>query len=236
MKKLLCFLLIALVCVPALAFTNTEYRDMLDNPDFARADKRINTLWDKVQRIAPQSVMKFLNQAQAEWWDYGLDSSANDFMGDKKYSREQAYAKATELCADKLELLLNGLSRPANLNEIIGKYVCIGGKDDGWLDGKETGWLEVKWADKKRAEVKVELSAIGGGSAHSNTNTGKWDGRGVIKNSVLAISDEDVERAHIIFVFNKDGTVMIATTSGFEFPHHSCCGLNVFFDGVYVRK
>ena len=63
MKKLLCFLLIALVCVPALAFTNTEYRDMLDNPDFARADKRINTLWDKVQRIAPQSVMKFLNQA-----------------------------------------------------------------------------------------------------------------------------------------------------------------------------
>ena len=76
--------LLTLFCAPVLAISQDEYAALMRNSDFARADKRINTLWDKVQRIAPQSVLNFLKQAQTEWWNYNLDSRAEGFINNDK--------------------------------------------------------------------------------------------------------------------------------------------------------
>lgn len=234
-RKLFCLtILLTFFCAPVLAITQEEYAALMNNSAFASAHKRINELWDKVQRIAPQSVRDFLEQAQTEWWDYQLDSRANDFIEDDKLPREAAYTKATSERADDLQILLKALNTPVKPNKLIGEYVRTWDKTD-------TGWLNVKWGNKKKSEVKLELFAVGGGLANFGTdlwapNMGEWEGRGVIKNRVLAISDKEFKNAHIIFVFQDNNTVMIETTSGFHFPNHDCCGLGVFFNGEYKRK
>ena len=234
-KLLLILALFSFSCNPVLAITTDEYRALMSNPDFAHADRRINELWDKVQSVAPQSVLDFLHQAQTEWWEYDLDSKAAYLIKEDKYSREAAYTKATEQCADELQILLKGLTTPVKPNKLIGEYVRTWEKVEGvdWLQDEinETGYLDIKWSNKKKSEVKLELLVYGGGGQYT-PHIGEWSGRGVFKNRVLAISDKDNDEAHIIFVFTDDNTVMVVETSGMSAYH----GDGAFFNGEYKRK
>ena len=233
-RKLFCLImLLTFLCAPVMAITTDEYRALMSNPDFAHADRRINELWDKVQSVAPQSVLDFLHQAQTEWWEYDLDSKAAYLMKEDKYSREAAYTKATEQCADELQILLKGLTTPVKPNKLIGEYVRIWEKE-------ETGWLTVKWSNKKKSEVKLELSAIGGGTKEYGSDyyaphTGEWEGQAVIKNRVLAFSQDnsfyEAEDGYIIIVFQDDNTVLIQTLGSI-----GDTGAAVTFNGEYKRE
>ena len=175
-----------------------------------------------------------MKQAQTEWWDYQLDSRANDFIEDDKLPREAAYTKATSERADDLQILLKALNTPVKPNKLIGEYVRTWDKTD-------TGWLTVKWGNKKKSEVKLELFTVGGRLATFGTdlwapNIGEWEGEAVVKNRVLAFSQDNSsdneEDGHIIIVFIDDNTAMIQTTSGSIGDK----GAGVTFNGEYKRK
>ena len=158
-------------------------------------------------------------------------------MEEDKYSREAAYTKATEQCADELQILLKGLTTPVKLNNLVGEYVRIWDKD-------ETGWLTVKWANKKKSEIKLELFAIGGGTKEYGPDfyaphIGEWEGKAIIKNRVLAFSQDNsqdnsfykAEDGYIIIVFQNDNTVLIQTLGSI-----GDTGAAVTFNGEYKRE
>ncbi len=234
-RRLLCLLaLLSLFCAPVSAITKDEYSALMRNPDFAKIDKRFNSLWSSVCDLASQPVLTYINQARIEWLEYNLDSRANDFMEDDKLPREKAYVKAANERADDLQTLLNALKTPVKPQKIIGEYVRT------W-NNVDMGWLTIKWADKKKTKIKLELSAIGGGMANFGTdlwapNMGEFEETATVKNKVLAFThepyDDDFEEAHIIFIFKDDNTVLIETTVKF----YQYVGLGVTFDGEYKRK
>ena len=41
-------LLLTFCSVPAFALSDSEYRTMMKNPDFARSDRELNKVWKKV--------------------------------------------------------------------------------------------------------------------------------------------------------------------------------------------
>lgn len=69
MMKKLCavvFLVTAVLCVPSFALSDAEYRTMMKNPDFARADRRLNDTWKKVSRTLSGSALQRLKENQRE--------------------------------------------------------------------------------------------------------------------------------------------------------------------------
>lgn len=235
-RKLFCLTILSTIfCAPVLAITPDEYAALMSNLDFARADKQLTDAWRTLQRSAPKPVINFFEQARIEQLDYDLDRDAEYFMEEEEYPREQAYVKAAELCLKKVRLLQKALTTPMKPNKLIGQYVHTWDKVEGveWLQNEinETGYLDITWANKKKSEVKLELLTYGGGGQYT-PNIGEWSGRGIFKNSVLAISDKDIDNAHIIFVFTDDNTVMVVETSGMS----AYQGMGAFFNGEYKRK
>ena len=229
-------MLLTFFCAPVLGITQDEYAALMDTPAFARADKRINELWDEVQRIAPQSVLNFLKQAQTEWWEYDWDSRVASLIEDDKLPREAAYTKVTNERADDLQMLFKALTTPEKANNLIGEYVRT------WDRGKvDTGWLTITWSNKKKSEVKLELFAVGGRMANYGTdlwapNIGEWEGKAIVKNKVLAFTqdepDDDIDAAYIILIFKDNNTVLIETTTDSLYY----VGVGVTFDGEYKRR
>ena len=221
MIKKLCavvFLVTAVLCIPSFALSDAEYRTMMKNPDFARADRRLNDTWKKVSRTLSGSALQRLKENQREWISVGRDASAKDFLDD--YSRVEAYTIATDLRADELPKLAQSLSASASSSGVQGSYVR---KEHG----EETAWLNVRMLNRKTSQVEVEISAVYLNSS-GFANTGEWNGKGRIKNGVLNISDGD---GNITIIFESSGRVRVETSDFSEYT-----GMGVEFDGTYFRN
>ena len=206
--------LITILATSVFALSDAEYKKMMKNPEFARADKRLNQTWKKVSKSLKGSALDRLKQNQREWINTGRDASAEEFMGD--YSRVEAYTIATNLRADELPTLAKSLAASPSKKSFQGTYTRHG-------RGVESE-LKVRLFNSKTSEVEVEISAV------SDTgNTGEWSGRGRIKNGVLEIYDEEAEGYATL---NFNGDKVEVETEGLEVY----CGMGVTFDGTYFRE
>lgn len=69
MKKTFCTLIILIlifISAQAFALTDSEYRVMMKNPDFAQADKELNSTWKRISRTLSGSVLERLKEEQHE--------------------------------------------------------------------------------------------------------------------------------------------------------------------------
>ena len=103
MKRFLAVItLIFLLAVPALALSDAEFiRMKKNNADFARADRRLSQVWNRLRKELPKRVLNVLRDEQRDWVEYGRDEDAKAYM-EEGYSRVEAYTMATSDRADYL--------------------------------------------------------------------------------------------------------------------------------------
>lgn len=214
-------LLLAVCSVPAFALSNAEYKAMMRNSAFARADRKLNETWKRVTGMLSGSALERLKQNQREWIKTGRDSSAKEYIGE--YSRVEAYTIATNLRTDELIELANSLSASSSAKSVEGNYVRKERR-------KESGWLTVRMLNRKTSEVEVEISAVWVGR-YGSANTGEWSGQGRIRNGVLDITDDSYdEDGRVILTFVNSNTVRVETEGNLGL------GMNVTLDGTYSRS
>ncbi|MBQ7155242.1 MAG: DUF1311 domain-containing protein [Synergistaceae bacterium] len=102
MKRLLTFIVLVVMCVPAFALSDAEYiRLKKSSTDFARADKRLSNVWTNVKKSLPKKIFTELQKVQREWIASGRDEAADEYV-EQGYSRAEAYTMATNDRADAL--------------------------------------------------------------------------------------------------------------------------------------
>ena len=112
MKRFLAVItLIFILASPAFALSDAEFTRMKkNNADFARADRRLSQVWNRLKKELPKRVFNELRDEQRDWVEYGRDEDANAYM-EEGYSRAEAYTMATSDRADYLPERARELSR-----------------------------------------------------------------------------------------------------------------------------
>ena len=103
MKRFLAVItLIFMLASSALALSDAEFTRMKkNNADFARADRRLSQVWNRLRKELPKRVFNVLRDEQRDWVEYGRDEDAKAYM-EEGYSRVEAYTMATSDRADYL--------------------------------------------------------------------------------------------------------------------------------------
>ena len=207
---------------PAAGLSDAEYREMMKDSDFARADRALNEEWSRLLKEGGLSKagIKALKADQAEWVRKGRDTQARLIM-ENGYAALEAYTTATGMRTEALPDLAERIFLQDRPDGPQGYYVRREG-------GRETGWLSVRWTDKKAGEVKVGAEAIVV-LQPDNVRSGAWFGEGTVRKGVLKALDGE-ESATFTF---KGDKVQVVTSPGFS---SSTVGLGVTIEGTYVRQ
>lgn len=112
MKKLFASIALLLVMAgSAFALSDAEYLRMKkNNADFARADKRLTQVWNKLKASLSRRAFSELQDLQKDWIAYGRDEEAENLMREG-YSRAEAYTMATSDRADDLPDIADDIVR-----------------------------------------------------------------------------------------------------------------------------
>ena len=112
MKKVFASIaLLLIMAASAFALSDAEYLRMKkNNADFARADKRLTQVWNKLKTSLSKRVFAELQDLQKDWIAFGRDEEAEDLMREG-YSRAEAYTMATSDRADDLPEIAEDIAR-----------------------------------------------------------------------------------------------------------------------------
>ena len=96
MKKfLLSLAVLFLMSSNAFSLSDSEYRKMMKDSDFAEADKELSQAWNEAKKL-PAKFFEHLQAEQREWISHGRDKRAESLMkADRTLTRTQAYAQET---------------------------------------------------------------------------------------------------------------------------------------------
>ena len=88
---------------PAAGLSDAEYREMVEDPDFAKSDKRLNEVWSGLLKEGGLSKagIRVLKADQAQWVRKGRDTQAK-ILKEGGSTALEAYTAATRLRADEL--------------------------------------------------------------------------------------------------------------------------------------
>ncbi|MCR4819002.1 MAG: SH3 domain-containing protein [Fretibacterium sp.] len=101
MKRIFAALaLLALLAGSAFALSDADYKKLMKDKDFARADRALTKAWNKAKKSFPntkagKAAYQLLLADQREWIRNGRDANAQDLMGMDGYSKVEAYAEVT---------------------------------------------------------------------------------------------------------------------------------------------
>ena len=207
---------------PAAGLSDAEYREMMKDSDFARADGALNETWSRILKEGGLSKagIKALKADQAEWVRKGRDTQARLIM-ENGYAALEAYTTATGMRTEALPDLTERIFLQDRPDGPQGYYVRREG-------GRETGWLSVRWIDKEAGEVRGGAEAIVV-LRPDNVRSGAWFGEGTVRKGVLKALDGE-ESATFTF---KGDKVQVVASPGFS---SSTVGLGVTIEGTYIRQ
>lgn len=84
-----------LIPFSALALSETEYRELLKDSEFAAADKELKQAWDYAKNNLPTDEFNKLKESQREWVKNIRDESAKELIDFQGYSKVMAYIAVT---------------------------------------------------------------------------------------------------------------------------------------------
>lgn len=109
MKRILSAAALVLIFAgSAFALSNAEYREFMQDPDFADADAYLNEVYEDLKDEMPSAKFKILQKEQNDWVKGWRDVDADMYM-DKGYPPLDAYTKATEERAEYIKKRANYL-------------------------------------------------------------------------------------------------------------------------------
>lgn len=104
MKKFLVIVVCLFFTNTAFALSDAEYLQMKKNsPEYARAEAKLQNLWNGLKNSMPRSAYRLLLDEQREWIRRRRDKAANEYI-QRGYSRIEAYTMATNDRTDYLPL------------------------------------------------------------------------------------------------------------------------------------
>ena len=206
---------------PAAGLSDAEYREMVEDPDFAKSDKRLNEVWSGLLKEGGLSKagIRVLKADQAEWVRKGRDTQAKILMEGGSTALE-AYTAATRLRADELPGIAGRIFLQDRPDGPQGYYVRS-------EDGRETGRLSVRWINKEAGEVSVGVEAI------LDPDSDKFEirtlfGEGTVRKGVLEVDGDYDGQGSATLTFQGDRVQVVAS------PDTTNMGLTL--DGTYVRQ
>ena len=211
---------------PAAGLSDAEYREMVEDPDFAKSDKRLNEVWSGLLKEGglSEAGIKALKADQAEWVRKGRDAAAKRYMMEDGYTALEAYTAATRLRADELPGIAGRIFLQDRPDGPQGYYVRR-------ENGRETGWLSVRWTDKKAGEISVGVEAI------LDPDSDKFEirtlfGEGTVRKGVLEVDGDYDGQGSATLTFQGDRVQVVASPD--LAPDTTNMGLTL--DGTYVRQ
>ncbi|MBQ7585774.1 MAG: hypothetical protein IJU40_05960 [Desulfovibrionaceae bacterium] len=186
MRKILFFVLAMMLAVtaPVFGLSDTEYRKMMKDPEFAAADRELTSAYKDAKRIMSESEYAAFRKSQGAWVARERDVRAKTFMEDG-CSGVEAYTKATLERARGIRARLR----------IIQTCVIddVGNIDNAYYDNGKGSNLHLSLVS--RAQFWFEVSFVGRGdrvemmgSFNPDDNTIRLEKDGL--NAVLAFEDE----------------------------------------------
>ena len=223
MRKFLASLCwVGILAGSALALTSAEYREMLEDPGFATADKALNQAWAEAKKVMPKAAFEALKKEQGAWVAKGRDTEAKEFMKNGMEA-PKAYALVTEMRMRAIQTAAEDAFLMGNPSGVQGFYVRKG-------KGGEDGWLKVYNRTLPNLEAKIEAVRE---TSPGNANVGELSGRGRLKDGVAEFVDPEAEEARMTVTFKGDTATV---TTSLEFKQSGWCGMGVVLDGTYVRQ
>ena len=210
---------------PAAGLSDAEYREMMKDPDFAKADRALNEEWSRLLKEGGLSKagIRVLKADQAQWVRKGRDTQAKILMEGGSTALE-AYTAATRLRADELPGIAGRIFLQDRPDGPQGYYVRR-------ENGRETGWLSVRWTDKEAGEVSVGVEAI------LDPDSDKFEirtlfGEGTVRKGVLEVDGDYDGQGSATLTFQGDRVQVVASPD--LAPDTTNMGLTL--DGTYVRQ
>ena len=264
MKKIISALaLLILMSGAALALSDAEYLKMKRNSQsFARADRKLTNVWNKLKKSLPDYVFSELQKNQREWIRKGRDDKAKEYIKEG-YSRTEAYTMATNDRANALpaladDYLEDGMTEPGfPIDEPVRKPAPQKKVNDDVDDDDNKGEIEEERfsKDSESDEIIYEgnytrRNAGNRGAFMTVLITDKndmeaevtislqnpevtWSARGWITDNVLELYDEEFPNCTANLTFSK-GRVKIETSP--EDDWDNALDENVRLDGIYDRN
>ena len=211
---------------PAAGLSDAEYREMMKDPDFAKADRALNEEWSRLLKEGglSEAGIKALKADQAEWVRKGRDAAAKRYMMEDGYTALEAYTSVTAMRVDALPHIVEPIFLKDRSDGPQGYYVRS-------EDGRETGRLSVRWIDKEAGEVSVGVEAI------LDPDSDKFEirtlfGEGTVRKGVLEVDGDYDGQGSATLTFQGDRVQVVASPD--LAPDTTNMGLTL--DGTYVRQ
>ena len=109
-------LLVLMSAVTASALTEADYRELLKDKDFARAERKLNIAWGNAKKALKAKEFSALQKDQKEWTARGRDEEARRYMEQNLMNKTAAYTIVTEARA-------NYVSRTAKGQKLMGASI-----------------------------------------------------------------------------------------------------------------
>ena len=208
---------------PAAGLSDAEYREMMKDPDFAKADRALNEEWSRLLKEGglSEAGIKALKADQVEWVRKGRDAAAKRYMMEDGYTALEAYTSVTAMRVDALPHIVEPIFLKDRSDGPQGYYVRS-------EDGRETGRLSVRWIDKEAGEVKVGMEAnlvLG----PKDVEYRYWSGGGTVRKGVLKADGEYDGQGSATFTFKGDSVQVVVSPD-------IAPDVDVTLDGTYVRQ
>lgn len=209
-------LLLMFCSVSAFALSNSEYRSMMKNSDFARADKELNNVWKRLTKLLSGSALEQIKSEQREWVSSGRDFKAEELI-DEDYSRVEAYTEAVNQRVHKLTKIEFTSAKNA----------------DCYKHEEANVWLNIRRLKNSQAEAKFLVLWIDGrGSEAMEIISGK----GRIKNGSFSFTDNkhqfEGQDFHVTINFDGGNSVSVTTPDPVRFH----VGTDEGFEGTYYMN
>lgn len=245
MKKICAVIILITVIfsVPSFALSDEEYRAMMKNPDFARADNKLNDTWKRVSKKLNAPVIERLKVEMREWLSAGRDFDADNFM-DWGFSREKAYTEATNKMVHRLlkEEFLTTTSRTYDASNMY--YSETKSTHETLYKHEEAqSWLKIRTqfyskhsqqSDKllERTLLEEVKFFVLWTEADGTEVMGEWSGNGRPRNRKLEIADKKHPDCKITISFDRKDSVSVTANENFI---RQCIGTDEPFEGRYIK-
>ncbi len=145
-------LVIFIITGSAFALSDAEYKQMIKNSEFARADKALNDAWSEAKNSLSANDFEALKNNQREWISKGRDNEAKELMN--RLSKIEAYTAVTYSRAEYITQLSQKSNKPT------GDYVELNPKVFKTEDDREAQATENAYTfEQKIIELANQISS-----------------------------------------------------------------------------
>ncbi|MBQ3396039.1 MAG: DUF1311 domain-containing protein [Synergistaceae bacterium] len=227
----LMIILVILFSSCAYALSDSEYKELLKNKEFAEAEKELNAVWAKLKKELPKNAFELLQADQRQWLGRERDDNAKALIDENGMSKAEAYTSETQNRAEFLPSIADECYLVTNPDGIQGWYV-----EHAVNSEEEIGTLGIKYTDKKNGKVHVsfEVAYQVNPDSPESYHMGSWKAEGKYEGgNTLTLTDKEYPDCIATLTFDGDKVKVEITDAFYD---HAMFGAGITLNGIYVRE